>query len=60
MPAIVIELKWDKTAEGAIKQIKEKNYSASVEQYNGEIILVGINYNKKSKKHKCIIEHINK
>ncbi len=59
-PAIIVELKWDKTAEGAIKQIKEKNYSASVEQYNGEIILVGINYNKKSKKHKCIIEHINK
>lgn len=46
-PAIIVELKWDKTAEGAIKQIKEKNYSASVEQYNGEIILVGINYNKK-------------
>ena len=59
-PAIIVELKWDKTAEGAIKQIKEKNYSASVEQYNGEIILVGINYNKKSKKHECIIEHINK
>ncbi len=39
-PAIIVELKWDKTAEGAIKQIKEKNYSASVEQYNGEIILV--------------------
>lgn len=59
-PAIIVELKWDKTAEGAIKQIKEKNYSASLEQYNGEIILTGINYNKKSKKHECIIEHINK
>ena len=23
-PAIIVELKWDKTAEGAIKQIKEK------------------------------------
>ena len=34
-PAIIVELKWDKTAEDAIKQIKEKNYSASVEQYNG-------------------------
>lgn len=59
-PAIIVELKWDKTAEGAIKQIKEKNYSNSLEQYSGEIILVGINYNKKSKKHECIIERINK
>ncbi len=57
-PAIIVELKWDKTAEGAIKQIKEKNYSASVEQYNGEIILVGINYNKKSKNPEWVIHSV--
>ena len=51
-PAIVIELKWNKTADGAIKQIKDKLYTASLENYSGEIILVGINYNKKSKKHR--------
>lgn len=25
-PAMVVELKWDKSAEGAIQQIKQKNY----------------------------------
>jgi hypothetical protein len=55
-PAMIVELKWDKTAEGAINQIKEKHYVKSLEGYNGEILLVGINYDKDSKKHSCIIE----
>ena len=59
-PAIVIELKWDKSAEGAISQIKDKNYCGSILDYTGDIILAGINYDKDSKKHTCIIERINK
>lgn len=59
-PAIIVELKWDKTARGAIKQIKEKHYSALLEKYSGKIILAGINYNKKDKKHECILESIYK
>ena len=57
-PAIVIELKYDKTAEGAIKQIKNKHYGEALRDYIGEIVLVGINYEKRSKQHTCIIEKI--
>lgn len=55
-PALVIELKYDKNAVSAIKQIKDKNYPKAIEEYTGNILLVGINYNKDSKKHTCIIE----
>ena len=59
-PAIVMELKWNKKAEGAIKQIKEKHYSEQIKAFSGEILLVWINYDKKTKKHKCIIEKYQK
>jgi len=56
VPAIIVELKWDKSAVGAIQQIKDKNYFDSFQDYSGEILLVGINYSKKSKSHECKIE----
>lgn len=59
-PALIIELKWDKSAHGAISQIKEKQYCKSLEEYEGAILLVGINYDKATKKHECIIEQITK
>ena len=59
-PAIVIELKWDKDAHGAISQIKEKQYPDSVLDYTGDILLVGINYDKKTKEHQCLIERYEK
>lgn len=55
-PALVIELKWNKSAEGAISQIKNRNYVKSLKTYNGNILLVGINYDVKTKEHQCIIE----
>lgn len=55
-PALVLELKWDKTAKGAISQIKSKGYVSSLKEYKGNIMLVGINYEKKNKKHECRIE----
>ena len=55
-PAIVVELKWDKTAGGAIAQIKNKEYCRSLEEYEGNILLVGVNYNKQTKEHECVIE----
>lgn len=54
-PAAVIELKKDKDAQGAIEQIKQKNYGKSLEDYRGNLLLVGINYDKE-KKHTCVIE----
>jgi hypothetical protein len=55
-PALIIELKWDKSAEVAIKQIKERNYPNALKDYHGNLLLVGINYNATDKNHECIIE----
>lgn len=57
-PALLLELKWNQSAEGAIKQIKEKNYIAALKNYTGDILLVGINYDNTIKQHQCIIERI--
>lgn len=59
-PAIVVELKWDKKAETAIEQIKRKEYCQSLKEYQGNILLVGISYDKKTKNHQCIIEECQK
>ena len=55
-PAVVIELKWDKSAAGALNQIKEKNYGSALKDYQGNLLLVGINYDRVTKKHECVIE----
>lgn len=57
-PALILELKWDKTAEGAISQIKDKKYVSALKEYKGNILLVGLNYDRKSRKHQCKIEKI--
>lgn len=59
-PAIVVELKYDKTAESAVQQIKEKRYTQALEGYSGEIVLVGVGYDKESKAHDCVIERVEK
>jgi hypothetical protein len=55
-PIMVVELKWNKTAEGAIEQIKNKNYPQVLEGFGSDILLVGVNYDEKSKEHTCVIE----
>ncbi|MDD6456532.1 MAG: PD-(D/E)XK nuclease domain-containing protein, partial [Lachnospiraceae bacterium] len=55
-PALLVELKCGASAEGAIAQIHEKNYVSSLKDYKGNLLLVGINYDKKTKTHQCIIE----
>ena len=57
-PALLVELKWNKTAQTALKQIKEKNYPDSLFKYSGKILLIGISYDKKTKEHQCVIEEI--
>ena len=59
-PAVVVELKWDKSAVGAIEQIKEKQYGNALKDYQGNLLLAGINYEKKTKKHSCVIEKVEK
>ena len=61
-PALIIELKWNESAEGAVAQIKNRNYPAALRDFAGEILLVGINYNKDApageRKHHCVIERV--
>lgn len=59
-PAVVLELKYGHSAETAITQIHEKRYAGALTDYVGEIVLVGINYDKKTKRHTCKIERIGK
>ena len=62
-PVLLIELKYGKSAEGALQQIKERNYPDRLEHYKGNILLIGINYDPEErndsgvfKRHTCIIE----
>lgn len=60
LPALVIEMKWNQSAQGEIAQIKNKHYPDAIKEYGGEILLVGINYDKNApagkRKHQCVIE----
>ena len=55
-PAMIVELKWDHEAETAIDQIREKKYPKGLEKYRDNLLLVAISYDKKTKKHSCVIE----
>lgn len=59
-PALVVELKYDKSADTALQQIKDRQYTQALTGYSGEILLVGVNYDKDSrnKPHSCVIERI--
>ncbi len=58
LPAMIIELKWNRTSGGAISQMKEKGYLEVLKDYGGEILLVGINYDEKTRVHTCEIERV--
>lgn len=58
-PALLVELKWNKTSESAIRQIKDKCYPSALEEYHGNLLLVGISYDESTKEHKCKIELLN-
>ena len=59
-PAVVIELKWEKYAQGAIAQIKDRHYTDALKEYRGNLLLAGINYNRETKTHTCVIEQLTK
>lgn len=53
---MIIELKYNQDAETATRQIKEKRYAGKLKGYAEKILLVGINYDKETKQHECVIE----
>ena len=55
---MLVELKWDKGANSAIMKIKEKRYPKAFEGYTGNVLLVGVSYDKKTRQHECVIEKI--
>ena len=60
-PAMIVELKYNKSADTAIKQIKENRYQGALSGYTDKILLVGINYDaegKHKKHHTCVIEEL--
>lgn len=59
-PAIIVELKYNKDADSAIDQILKKQYPEKVTQYTGDLLLVGICYDKKEKTHQCRIVKVDK
>ena len=58
LPAIIVELKYNKSIKAAINQIHDRNYMDCLKDYSGKMLLVGINYDKntKGKRHGCVIE----
>lgn len=59
-PALIVELKWNQNAQTALRQIREKQYPDSILDYTGKILLIGINYDKKTKRYDCVIEEYKK
>ena len=55
-PAMIVELKWNQTTGIALEQIKDRNYIRCLKDYHGKVLFVGVNYDKKSKKHTCQFE----
>ena len=55
-PALIIELKKDASAKTALEQIKERDYVSRVKEYTDNILLIGINYDSKTKQHSCEIK----
>ena len=55
-PAMIVELKWGKSALEAIQQIEGKEYAEILKAYKGNALLIGINYDKDTKRHECMIK----
>ena len=62
LPAMIVELKWNHSAETAITQIKDNKYVKGLDGYHGRVLLVGISYEKVkgegNKEHHCKIEEV--
>ena len=57
-PAMIVELKWNKDAGIALEQIKDQNYVKCLKDYSGQVLFVGISYDKKTKKCECRFETV--
>ena len=58
IPAMLVELKVKGTADTALDQIRDKRYFAGLDKFRGNTLLVGVSYDKKTKRHECRIEKV--
>ena len=56
LPPMVIEMKWNQSSAGAIGQIRTRDYAKLPAELAGDVVLVGVNYDEKTKTHSCQIE----
>ena len=56
IPAMLVELKVKGTANTALDQIRKKRYFAGLEKFEGNTLLIGVSYDRKTKKHECVID----
>ena len=56
LPALVVELKWNRPVESAIEQILEQGYFAPLRGLDVPSVLVGVTYDAKTREHTCQIE----
>lgn len=57
IPALLVELKYDANADTALAQIHRQKYPERLEQYKGNLILVGINYDKTIENDQALFKH---
>lgn len=57
-PALIVELKWNRSEQEAMNQILDKKYVRVLKDYHGTVLPAGINYDEKSKTHGCVIREI--
>jgi hypothetical protein len=60
IPGIIVELKWNKEADTAVEQIMRQKYPLALEKFAGDLLLVGVSYDKKTKEHHCKITRMKK
>ncbi len=54
--AMIVELKYGHSAQEAVRQIRVRNYLEALQEYHGNLLLAGINYDKESREHSCVIK----
>ena len=58
LPALLVELKWNKPVHAAIEQIKQRDYPVVLRAWHGDVVLVGVSYDEKTGRHEAKIERM--
>jgi hypothetical protein len=56
VPAMIVELKRNQSTGVALQQIESKQYFNMMDKYQGDLLLVAVNYDEKTNEHKCEIQ----